>query len=308
MNPVILGVVKVLLDRSPYNFPLQKRSESHTTPSVKFIYEATDSTRLYLSYAEGYKAGGFDGSENAPQTNATTPAPTFEFRPEEASTIELGAKINIPENSFRANIAYFSTDYEDLQVSAWNGSAFVVSNAAQAEIDGLEMDMTWAPTDSFLVGGSVTSLDFAYSSFDTGACTADQEFANRLATGSRSCTQDQTGQTGNYAPELSANIFMNYFQALSNDKQMVLSLNANYQDEFGSAGDNDPLGIHESATKIDASATMIMANGIEISLFGRNITDEQVGTQSIDLPLVNGSHFMLWERGKEIGISLKANF
>lgn len=308
MNPVILGVVKVLLDRSPYNFPLQKRSESHTTPSVKFIYEATDSTRLYLSYAEGYKAGGFDGSENAPQINATTPAPTFQFRPEEASTIELGAKINIPENSFRANIAYFSTDYEDLQVSAFNGSAFVVSNAAQAEIDGLEMDMTWAPTDSFLVGGSVTSLDFAYSSFNTGACTADQEFSNRLATGSRSCTQDQTGQAGNYAPELSANIFMNYFQALSNDKQMVLSLNANYQDEFGSAGDNDPLGIHESATKIDASATMVMANGLEISLFGRNITDEQVGTQSIDLPLVNGSHFMLWERGKEIGLSLKANF
>ena len=101
---------------------------------------------------------------------------------------------------------------------------------------------------------------------------------------------------------------MNYFQTLSNDKQMVLSLNANYQDEFGSAGDNDPLGIHESATKIDASATMVMANGLEISLFGRNITDEQVGTQSIDLPLVNGSHFMLWERGKEIGLSLKANF
>jgi len=24
--------------------------------------------------------------------------------------------------------------------------------------------------------------------------------------------------------------------------------------------------------------------------------------------LVNGSHFMLWERGKEIGLSLKANF
>ena len=68
-------------------------------PSVKFIYEATDSTRLYLSYAEGYKAGGFDGSENAPQINATTPAPTFQFRPEEASTIELGAKMNMPENT-----------------------------------------------------------------------------------------------------------------------------------------------------------------------------------------------------------------
>ena len=37
MAPPVLGVIKVLLDRSPYNFPLQERSESHTTPSIKFL-------------------------------------------------------------------------------------------------------------------------------------------------------------------------------------------------------------------------------------------------------------------------------
>jgi outer membrane receptor protein involved in Fe transport len=308
MAPPVLGVIKVLLDRSPYNFPLQERSESHTTPSIKFLYEASDTTRLYFSAADGYKAGGFDGSENAAKINPSTPAAAFQFEPEEATTIEVGAKIEIPEKSLRANIAYFTTDYKDLQVSAWNGSAFIVSNAAQAEIDGVEIDVTWAPTDNLVLGGSITSLDFAYKSFTGAACTADQEVDNRLATGSRACTQDLSGQTGNYAPELSASIYMDYFQALSNNREMVISLNANHVDEFYSNGDNDPLGLHDSATKIGARIALTMANGLELALFGRNITDEQVGTQSIDLPLVTGSHFMMWEPGKEIGVSFRANF
>ena len=168
--------------------------------------------------------------------------------------------------------------------------------------------MTCAPTDNLVLGVSITSLDFAYESFTGAACTADQEVDNRLATGSRACTQDLSGQTGNYAPELSASIYMNYFQALSNNREMVISLNANHVDEFYSNGDNDPLGLHDSATKIGARIAFTMANGLEVAVFGRNITDEQVGTQSIDLPLVTGSHFMMWEPGKEIGLSFRANF
>ena len=62
-----------------------------------------ETTRLYFSAADGYKAGGFDGSENAAKINATTPADAFEFEPEEATTIELGAKIEIPEK-FHADL------------------------------------------------------------------------------------------------------------------------------------------------------------------------------------------------------------
>ena len=87
------------------------------------------------------------------------------FKPEEATTFEMGAKMNMPENNLRFNAAYFSTDYKDMQVSAFNGSTFIVSNAAEAEITGFEVDTTWAPTDSLIIGGSITTLDFAYGSF-----------------------------------------------------------------------------------------------------------------------------------------------
>ena len=307
-NPVVAGVHNALLGRLPLNFPLQTRSESHTTPSIKVTYEMSDTTRLYGSYADGYKAGGYDGSENPGRANATTPSSAFEFMPEEATTFEVGAKMSMPDNNLRLNAAYFSTDYSDMQVSAFNGSTFVVSNAAEAEITGLEFDATWAPTDSLVIGGSATTLDFAYGSF-IAACTGDQDVAYRIANpGKRDCTQNLSGKPGNFAPELSAHLYANYFTSTSGGSELIYTLAANYVSEFNSSGLNDPLAEHEAVTKIDANVKIMMNNGVEFKIFGRNITDEQVGTSSLALPLVTGSHFMLWEQGKEIGIALRKKF
>jgi len=308
MAPPVVGVMRGLLGRVPYNFPVQNRSETHTTPSLKVLYDLSDTTRLYMSYADGYKAGGFDGSENASQINATTPAPAFQFEPEEATTLEIGAKMDFPEKSLRANIAYFTTEYSDLQVSAWNGTSFVVSNAASADISGLETDVTWAPTDNVVIGASVTSLDFEYTSFTNASCTATQEVAYRLATGLRDCTQDLTGQSGNYTPELSASMYVNYYKSLSAENNLEISLSANKVGEHYSNGDNDPLGLEEESTKINARFSIVNSTGIEISLFARNLTDERTASFSLDLPLVPGSHFKLWNPGKEIGLTMKKNF
>ena len=317
-NPVVAGLHSALLGRLPYNFPKQSRSESFTTPSVKVTYEMSDTSRLYASYAEGYKAGGYDGSENAGRTNATTPSPAFAFKPEEATTIEMGVKMNMPENNIRFNAAYFSTDYKDMQVSAFNGSTFIVSNAAEAEITGFEVDTTWAPTDSLIIGGSITTLDFEYGSF-IAACTGDQDVAYRAvrpetwpstAAGraARQCNQDLAGKAGNFAPETSAHLYANYFTSLSGGSELIYTIAANYVSEFNSTGVADPAADHDASTKIDLNVRLMMENGLEVKLFGKNVTDEIVGSSSLALPLTPGSFFKLWEPGKQFGISIRKTF
>jgi len=325
LNPGVLGILDNLAGRRVHNFPIQSMSDTHTSPSIKVLYEYSDSTRLYMSLAEGYKMGGFDGSENAPQVNsvcnpnvpalagfpctyATTPGDAFTFDSELAQTLEIGAKMEFPERSLRANIAYFSTDYTDMQVSIFTGSSFQVSNAGESEISGIEADFTWAPTDNLVIGGSATTLDFAYGAY-MGGCTADQEVAYRLANLTKvGCVQDQTGQTGNNAPDLAASMYANYYMNLNSDFDMVLSMNANYQDEVYSNTDNDPNAFQEAYTKINVSASIQNSNGFEVSVFARNLTDEITATQLLDLPLVPGSHFALWAPGKEVGISFRGKF
>jgi len=308
LAPPVLGVFNALASRKVHNFPIQSRSENHTTPSLKVMYDYSDTTRLYLSYAEGYKMGGFDGSENAPQINSTTPGDAFQFDAEKAETLEIGAKMDFPDRSLRASISYFSTDYTDMQVSIFNGSSFQVSNAGESEIDGVEAEFTWAPTDNIVIGGSATTLDFAYGAY-VGGCTADQEVAYRLANLTKiGCVQNQAGQTGNNAPELAASMYANYYNNLSADWDMVLSVNANYQDEVYTNTDNDPDAFQEAYTNINLSASFEHSNGLDVSLFARNVTDEITATQLLDLPLVPGSHFALWAPGKEVGLSIRKTF
>ena len=325
LNPGVLGIMNNLSSRSVHNFPIQSLSDNHTSPSLKVLYDYSDSTLLYLSLAEGYKMGGFDGSENAPQVNsvcnpnvpalaafsctyATAPGDAFTFDSESAQTLEIGAKMDFPDRSLRGSIAYFSTDYTDMQVSIFTGSSFQVSNAGESEIDGIEAEFTWAPTDNLVLGGSATTLDFAYGTY-LGGCTADQEVAYRLANLTRvGCVQDQAGQTGNNAPELAASVYANYYQNLDADWDMVLSMNANYQDEVYTNTDNDPKAFQEAYTKINVSASIQHSDGFEVSIFARNVTDEITATQLLDLPLVPGSHFALWAPGKEVGISFRGKF
>ena len=268
LAPPVLGVFNALASRKVHNFPIQSRSENHTTPSLKVMYDYSDTTRLYLSYAE----------------------------------------MDFPDRSLRASISYFSTDYTDMQVSIFNGSSFQVSNAGESEIDGVEAEFTWAPTDNIVIGGSATTLDFAYGAY-VGGCTSDQEVAYRLANLTKiGCVQNQAGQTGNNAPELAASMYANYYNNLSADWDMVLSVNANYQDEVYTNTDNDPDAFQEAYTKINLSASFEHSNGLDVSLFARNVTDEITATQLLDLPLVPGSHFALWAPGKEVGLSIRKTF
>ena len=102
-------------------------------------------------------------------------------------------------------------------------------------------------------------------------------------------------------------MYANYFTSIS-EKEVIYTLSANYRDDFNSSGIGDIRTQHDSSTKIDANVKVMLTDDIELKIFGRNITDYIVGNSSLALPLVPGSHFKLWEPGKEIGLALRKKF
>ena len=71
--------------------------------------------------------------------------PTFED--ESVETVEIGAKIDLADGRGRLNIAAYMSTYEDVQVSTFDGNAgFVVGNAAESEVQGIE-DRCAVPLD-----------------------------------------------------------------------------------------------------------------------------------------------------------------
>ncbi len=108
-----------------------------------------DSTMLFASYTEGYKAGGFgtfaldpglfqwfaDGpDEPVSQEDGFRPA---QFRPEEVRSYEIGYKGTLLDGRARVDLTGFFYDYTDLQVNFFDGGA-QVGNAGQVDGVGIE--------------------------------------------------------------------------------------------------------------------------------------------------------------------------
>jgi iron complex outermembrane recepter protein len=141
---------------------------SSFTPSASIAYKWTENAMTYVSYAEGFKGGGWNSHFNAVLTPQQQ-AQLQEFKQEEAQTYEIGAKFDFG-GTVRLNLAAFTSDYKDMQVTyrgpAPAGVAPFLTNAGKASIDGAEAELTWAPTPDLRIEGSVGYLDATIDSLD----------------------------------------------------------------------------------------------------------------------------------------------
>jgi len=129
------------------------------TPRAVLAYKFNDELNSYLSYSEGFKSGGFDGSPK----NAAAVVP---FEPEKVKNYEVGLKGRFFDNRLTTDLAAFFIDFTDLQLQGFDpvtGSP-ITSNAAAAEIKGVELEI------AALLGENLT--------FKLGASILDHEFTD----------------------------------------------------------------------------------------------------------------------------------
>ncbi|MBX5460950.1 MAG: TonB-dependent receptor [Steroidobacteraceae bacterium] len=78
-------------------------------------------------------------------------------------SVELGAKLDLFDNTVRLNLAVFDSKYTDMQVTyrgpAPTGVAPFLTNAGKASIKGAEAELTWVPTNELNIEASVGHLE-----------------------------------------------------------------------------------------------------------------------------------------------------
>jgi iron complex outermembrane receptor protein len=109
-------------------------------------WQVTDNSLLYASYAEGFRSGGFS-------IRATDPA-RLSFEPENVANMEIGSKNDFFNRRLRLNVAAFYTDLKDpqgssvLQQAAPPGTNTLILNGNKLVSKGFELEGIWAVTDS----------------------------------------------------------------------------------------------------------------------------------------------------------------
>ncbi len=263
---------------APHDFA-RSRSEQHTTGHLNLQWDATNSSLLYFNVANGFKAGGFD------EDNGLGRLDVAEYEDEAVDSFEAGAKITLAEGRGRLNIAAFSSEYEDVQVSTFDGNAaFVVGNAARTEVIGIELDILYALTDNVTINGAFAYLDATYKSFTQAACTNDQEVDGSCA--ANGGVQDLSGQPLQFAPEYTANIGIEYITSISNGMELGINADYNWSDDTVIANDLDANLIQASHGKLNARIGLASTDGSWIlAIIGKNLTDETTFKWGNDVPL-----------------------
>ena len=282
-------------------------------PEVGVQWDAADNFMLYAKYAEAFKAGGFVMN---PPLGGVPPDP-FTFLPEEASGIEIGMKGTFLNGNLQLNIAYFDTDFDNLQVNSFNGATarFEVRNAASANTKGIEIDGRVAIGDSWILGFNGGTNDAVYTSFPNGQCGAIQARDWLAAGNPGTCVVDISGRSLG-SPEWQVGLHPQYSFALGQFTGRV-GLNMTWiAGTVPPANPGDTLNSLPQRHRFDLRAALTPPGGRwELALYARDLTDEAAhvgglqsgffsttaGTSSSDIHLygVGGQRF---ERGRRVGL------
>jgi len=275
-----------------------------TTTRVSLKRKFSTNVMGYVSYSEGFNAGGAD-----PVTTATGRR-LVSYNPETIKNFEVGFRSDLANGRIRFNASIFHTLWDDVQIRSnfvdpsigVYAVTIITQNAAGAEANGIETELTWLATQKLKVNFNLGLLDTGYKSFlldpTQSPVGAGSDFAQApKQTYSVGMQHDAKLKSG---ASLTTRVDYNYvsgFQRYADPKYHPAYLGFPFRYEAGDYG------------LVNARLQYVPKGDArwEVSLFGTNLTDKQV---------VNGGFYgSIWEldwstveRPREFGVEMKMSF
>jgi outer membrane receptor protein involved in Fe transport len=290
--------------------------DNDLTYTARFAFDVTDNINTYVSYATGFKATSWNLSRDSrpfptdfiPGSSASVPAPasspirtaglalpnlttgTRYAGPEEAVVYEAGVKAQF--DRFAINLALFDQTISGFQSNVFTGTGFALANAGKQSNKGIEVDMTWTPVDALLLSFAGTFQDPLYDEFKA------------------SSSGDISGQQPSGISETITSTAATYFFKMRGLDSFV---RADWQYESPTAYFDSPtnqalIGIEREVSLINASAGFETENGLSLSLWARNLTDEEYVTVAFPSVAQSGSISGYPNQPRTFGVTVRKRF
>lgn len=318
INPFAVAQVwQTNFKTSPYEVSLD-RSQADWSPMLALEWNANDDIMTYATATKGFKDGGYDSTHGNSLDLAS-----LEYGPESAYSLELGSKMRLMGGRGNFNIAVFQTQFDDLQVSVFDGFAgFKVQNAAEATSQGVELDTNWLVSSSLLLSGSIAWLDYKYDKYDTAPCSNAQLAQQIIDTGgSDGCANDLAGKPAAGAPQWRAALSGTYTAHLSQSVNMLFTLDANYADDHYLSEGLDENVLQQAFWKINGRIALTPPDGKwVVAIVGKNLTDTATNSVAFavpsgstnapawKLPDFEGSYAAIVDRPRSVALQVGYNF
>jgi iron complex outermembrane receptor protein len=243
-------------------------------------YHFNDDAMGYISWANGYKAGGFNlarvTSAVGPE-GALTPNFDTEFPRETVESYEIGIKSMLADRTLRLNASVFDQRYVNFQLNTFTGIQFVVSSVRRVESKGAEFDTTWAtPLSGFSLAGGVT---YAFTNIDEFGASLPL-FAPNEAT-----SLDRLNNRLSFAPLWSGVVSAMYTVPISGSLEFRASVNEKYDSSYNTGSDLDPRKLQGAYGLLNGRLGLGSPDGKwTVELWGSNITNKGYYQVAFDAP------------------------
>jgi iron complex outermembrane receptor protein len=260
------------------------RTDTDFTPRVSLSFLPNEEHNVYVSWSQGFKGGSFD-----PRGAYGTPEVGEGFKPETVDSYELGWKAEFADGRARTALAFFYSDYEDVQVPASvaidtdgdgtdDSFAGATTNAAKATIQGIELEGLFQFTDAFSA-----QLAFGY---------IDAEYDEWLVAVGGVLTDISGDRSFQNTPETSGNLTLRYEWPLAlfgSDGGLALIGSMTHRGDTQQFEYANPLLDQDAYELYDASLVWTADDGrYQLGLHGRNLGDEEYKIAGYDFPTLGG--------------------
>ena len=300
--------------------------------TVRAAFEASDTINLYATYATGFKASSYNLSRDSrptaanfiPGSPAQSPAPgaspiraaglavpnlttgTRFAGPEQSEVLEAGLKANF--GRVRFNIAVFDQSIKGFQENSFTGTGFALTNAGRQSTRGFESEGTVTPVDPLTLFLAVTYLDTEYNSY-TGSPLGDL-----------------TGTDVEFVAPINMSIGASYTQEFAGGQKLIARADYAYASQTqvvnglpgfvrtvngvrdGSAALAIGRQFKREVDELNASVSLQLTGGLELSAYVRNLLDDRYLTTIFDGVAQQGSVYGYYNQPRTYGGSVRFKF
>ena len=224
----------------------QSRSENEWSGTLKAAYRWNEHAMTYVSYARGYKAGGFNfdrvqsSSGLSSGGSGITPVNDTSFPGEFVDSWELGAKTTWAGGNLLFNAALFHQKYSNFQLNSFLGTSFVVRSIPEVVSKGLDAELLWQPK---AVPGLMLQTGLMYADTQYGNSIPGCDFVGPGALTAQcpaiGALYKLPGAQMSFAPKLSGSASLTYEWDIGSSLEGRFNIGSKYMASYNTGSDLD---------------------------------------------------------------------
>jgi outer membrane receptor protein involved in Fe transport len=291
----------------------QSLKEDKATGTVKLAYRFNPELLSYVSYARGYKAGGFNLDRIAQPTQtvagvAAAPVLDTRFAPETVNSYEVGVKNTLLDRTLLLNATVFYQEYNQFQLNAFNGLVFNVTSVPKVISKGIDTDFLWfTPIRGLTLNGGVTYAETYYPRSTRSVLGTPP--VTGIPAGSAAGNLRLPGSRLSLAPLWSISAASTYEHELGSNLVGRFAVNAKYVSSYNTGSNLDPVKNQKGFTLVNARVGVgPQDKRWQVEAWAQNLFDKYYYQVAFDAVAQTGSYDAFLGLPRTYGLTLRLQY